>query len=101
MDEKLRLSTLQKKIITHLENEHCNTDTKPNIVKKISKDSHQKSTILKSIKRLEIRKVLIPSKTRNLFTISYSIKPQHIPHTVTLNKKSQIYIRFKERLEKK
>lgn len=96
-----KFSKLQKKIIAHLENALSNTDTKPNVVKKISKDSHQDSTIYKSIMRLEIRKVLVPSKTRNLFSSGYIVRPQQIPNTVTLDKESEDYIEYKEKFERK
>jgi hypothetical protein len=106
--EDTRLSELQKKIIKYLENQINNTDSKPNIVKEISKDSHKKSTILKSIKRLEIKRkklegrgVLIPSKTRSIYSESSLVKKQHRPQTVALNTKSIIYKKYKERLQNK
>jgi hypothetical protein len=94
-------SELEEKIIQHLENALSNTDTKPNIVKNVSKDSHQKSTILKSISRLEIREVLVPSKTGNLYFTGYNVRPQHTPHTVTLNKNNGDYIEYKKTLQRK
>lgn len=100
MDEYTEFSTLQKKIIKHLENALSNTDTKPNIRKKLEK-SHTKSAIYKSIERLEIRKVLIPSKTRSIFSESYIVRKQHRPHTVTLNKNNSDYIEYKTTLQRR
>ena len=89
----------QRQIIEHLENAQGNTDTTRNIINKINEYSHptpSPRSIYNAFDRLEVRKVIFPSKTRNIFHIGSDVRHQQLPETYTLDKESEDYKKYRK-----
>jgi len=103
----------QRQIIELLENMQGYTETTTTIIEKIINKSQNEClknaqgsecypkiplprSIRNAFKRLDVRKVIIPSKTHNIYQIGSDTRPQQLPETYTLDIESEDYKKYRK-----